>query len=178
MARDNIRETFGADYLSEESKYATELTAMQNLSDLADYLEVFADASYDTVFRQKAADLIRDMFVSDDALLSFGPLRNEKLTRVSLEKFFKKGFGKDVKSVEMTFDPIKVGVPLSKSGQEVYEGTINTTQKLTLHTLSDSSKSYESLVVIPILATQELKIFGTDTLKTWTVRFGDMRVDD
>jgi hypothetical protein len=177
ILKENIRQEFGADYLTEESRYATELAAMQKVNDLADYIEIYADASLDAVFRQKAGEMIRDIFVSEDVHMSFGPYRNKRIKYMTVRKFLDKGFGAGITSAEVFYDSVRIEIPLSRSKPEKYEGTIWALQKITLFNASDTLASDEARITISIQASQKTKIFGKDTLKTWAVNLGDMSVN-
>jgi hypothetical protein len=172
--KENIREEFGTDYLSEESKYATELAALQKVSDLADYIGIFCDTSLDPAFREKAGEMILGMFISENARLSFGPIRNKKINYLTVEKFLTKGLGRNVASVEMFFDSLQVQKPLMRSGPGAYEGTILGKQKMKLIASTDTFTTLDTNIIIAIRASQTVKIFGKDTLNTWAIKLGDM----
>jgi hypothetical protein len=172
--KESIRSEVETDYLSEDSKFAVEMAAIQKVNDLADYIEVYTDVSLDIVFREKAGDMIRDIFVSDDVRLSFGPYRNKKIKYLTVKKFLDRGFGKDVLSALVLFDDITIDIPLNRSGPELYEGAISGIQEITWFTSSDTIKTEKTTITITIQASREIKVFGEDTLKTWAVNLGDM----
>jgi hypothetical protein len=174
--KNGIREEFGAGYLTEESKYAAEMTAIQKVKDMADYINIFMDTSLDTSFRQKAGEMIRDIFVSGDVRLSFGPYKNRKIKDLTVKKFLTSGFGEEVTSSEVYYDSVTTETPLKKSGPEQYMGTLIAFQKVTLFSLSDTLANWESTITISFEATQTTKIFGQDTLNTWAVNLGDMNI--
>ena len=173
--KDNIREEFGTDYLTEESKYAVEMTAIQKVKDMADYIHIFSDQELDTSFRQKAGEMIRDMFISEKARLTFGPYRrNNSMKYLTVEEFLDGGIGDDIISLDLIYNAVKINVPLKRSGPDEYEGRITGIQKLTLFTSSDTLTFFNETITVSIHASKEAKIFGKDTLKTWAVKLGDM----
>jgi hypothetical protein len=175
--KENIREEFGINYLDDESRYAIEQTAIQKVKDLADYIDIYADTFLDTLFRQKAGEMIRDFFVTEDVHVSFGPYRNKKIKYTTVRKFLDKGFGAGITSAEVFYDSVRIEIPLSRSKPEKYEGTIWALQQITLFNASDTLTSDEARITISIQVSQKTKIFGKDTLKTWAVNLGDMVVE-
>ena len=120
--KDSIRSEFEAGKLTEESRFAAEITAIQKLKDLSDYLKIYTDVSMDTVFRAKAREMTRGMFISEESKLSFGPMRKSKMRSSTLGKFIENGFGEDILKSALIFDSITVAEPLRKTG-ETYSGT-------------------------------------------------------
>ena len=53
-AKDDVRNEFDKDYLSEESKHAAEVNAIQKLKDFADFFSIYADIAIYLPFREKA----------------------------------------------------------------------------------------------------------------------------
>jgi hypothetical protein len=172
--KDSIRDEFEADYLTEEARYAAETNAIQELNDLADYVEIFTDASLDSLFREKAGEMIRGMFVSEDNMLSFGQLKNKKMKSVSLKEFLEEGFGKNVLSVNFAFDSIKVIQPLQKSGEESYDGLLSANQELIICAVKDSIVLRQIPVIVDFTSYKKQKIIGIDTLKVWAVSLRDI----
>jgi len=173
-AKDSIRIEFEADYLSEEARVAAEMTAIQKLADLADYMKIYTDASMDTLFREKAGEMIRGIFFTEDARLAMGTTRNKKMKSITMGEFMKEGFGKDFIYTEVIFDSIRVMEPLQKSGELEYTGKLSANQAIISYTDSDSVFSPSIPVTIEIISSRRIKIIGNDTLMVWTVSLGDM----
>ena len=173
-AKDSIRIEFEADYLSEEARVAAEMTAIQKLADLADYMKIYTDASMDTLFREKAGEMIRGIFFTEDARLTLGATSNKKMKSITMGEFMKKGFGKDFIYTEVIFDSIRVMEPLQKSGELEYTGKLSANQAIISYTDSDSVFSPSIPVTIEIISSRRIKIIGNDTLMVWAVLLGDM----
>jgi len=172
-AKDSIRSEFEAGNLIEESRFAAEVTAIQKLKDLSDYLEIFTDVSLDTVFRAKALDMISEMFVSENCKLSFGPMKNSKMRSSTLGKFFDNGFGEDILKSAFIFDSVTVSEPLQKSG-ETYSGKLAAYQTVILFNPTDSIISPAIPISIHFISSKKNKIIGSDTLSVWVVSLWDM----
>jgi len=173
LARDTIQREFEADYLSEEARHAAEINAMQKLHDLADYVEVFSDQSLDSAFREKAGEMIGEMFISEIVRLSFGQMKNNKMKSVSLGEFLKTGFGDDIRKTKVIFDTIRVLEPLQKSDGSTYSGKLAASQTIVLYPSADSIISSSKPITIHFISSKQNKIIGTDTLKVWKVSLGN-----
>lgn len=173
LARDSIRKEFETDFLAEEARCAAEVQAVQKLSDLADYVEVFADVTLDSLFREKAGEMIREMFVSEKVRLTFDPERRELARRMSVDEFLKDGFGKRILWADIRFDSVMILKSPEKSAQGYYLGKLVASQLLICHTQADSISSLYK-VSIDFISSKRKKFFGTDTLNVWVVSLGDM----
>jgi hypothetical protein len=173
LSRDSIRGEFEAGHLTEEARYASSVKAIQELSDLSDYLEIYSDKSLDSTFRKKAGDMIKRIFISEQARLSFGQAKNKKMKAVSLDEFFKTGFGKDLKKAGVIFDSIRVQQPLQKSGESTYSGKLAAFQTIIFYPLNDSIYSSSKPIIVNFISSKQAKIIGKDTLKVWEVKLGD-----
>ncbi|MCU0369788.1 MAG: hypothetical protein MUC31_00075 [Bacteroidales bacterium] len=175
-AKDTIRSEFETGHLSEEACFAAEVKAIQDVNDLADYVEIYSDRSLNILFRQKAAEMIREMFISEDASLSFGKTKNHKMKSVTLDEFLRTGFGDDSKKAQVIFDSIRVQKPLQKYDGSTYSGELASYQTIILHPLADNIISSSNQVTIHFISSKQVKIIGQDTLKVWEVKIGDLEV--
>lgn len=168
-AKDSIRHEFEADYLTEEARYAAETNAIRKLNDLADYLEIYADKSMDSIFRAQAGNMIRGLFDTGDAGLSFGEIKNRKMKYLAVDEFIEKGFGKDVSKAKVVFDSVMVLAPLQKSDKESYTGKLEAYQSVIRYSLTDSIISPTIPITIEFISSRQIKIVGSDTLNVWVV---------
>lgn len=174
--KDSIRHEFEVDVLSDQSLHAAEISAIQKLKDLSDYIKIFTDASMDPVFREKAGEMIREMFESPDSKLSFGPVKKNKIQSVTLGEFMERGSGDDIFQTEVSFDSIRVQEPLRKSSEEAYSGKLAAFQTAITHSSADSIISPAIPVNVDFISSKQVKIIGQDTLKVWEVKLGDLEV--
>jgi hypothetical protein len=177
--RRNIREKFEVEYLPEESRFAAEMTAIQKLVDFSDYLKIFSDNSLDPLFREKAGNMIRELFISEEARLSFGNIERNHAKSYTLGQFLETGFGKHIWSAEIVFDSIHVLEPLQKHDAASYKGKLACKQTLvTESSRKVIAKNPPEPITVEIMATRTTKIFGPDTLMVWTVFLGDMQKNE
>jgi hypothetical protein len=175
LVKDSIRAEFQTEDLPEPSLRAAEMNAMRKLSDLADYVEIFSDVSMDPIFRDKAEDMIRDMFISEDDRLSFGPVKKEKMKQVTVKEFLEEGFGPDIIKTEIHFDTLRVVEPLQKTGEEIYSGKLATNQIIIAYHESDSLITPALPITVEFISSRKHKIIGRDTLQVWELKLGDMQ---
>lgn len=173
--KESIRYAFETDWLNEEARYAQEMAAIQKMSDLADYMHVYTDNSIDSVFRIKAGEMIRDIFVSDEVLVSFDPREFGLNKKVNLRKFLDKGFDQEVVITKIGFDSIRVLAELQKTSKGTYEGKLACDQYSTYGSNSDTLNERHP-VQVEIIVIQREKVFGPDTLKVWETFLGDMKI--
>jgi hypothetical protein len=174
-ARDSIRDEFETGYLSEDARNGAEVKAMQELNDLTDYVEIFTDSSLDRLFREKAGEMINNMFDSKDSRISFYAFSNKKLNTCTLNEFLTNGQRKNDITMKLAFDSIRVAVPLQKSGEDIYSGRLSAFQTVS-YSGPENSYSISYPVSINFVSVKRSKIIGKDTLKVWEVLFKDMEV--
>jgi hypothetical protein len=172
--KDNIRSEFETDNLTEEARYAAEIKAMQDLNDLADYVEIYSDQSMDRQFREKAGEMIRGMFESEKTLTSFGIGRKGMLKPMTVGEFLENGFGNDISKMKIIFDSLRVMEPLRKTNDGVYSGRLSAYQVMIIRSSTMKSDTISQPVTIGFTSSRQLKIIGSDTLKVWKVQLGDM----
>lgn len=172
-AKENIRNEFEKDYLPEESRYALEQSAVQKLNDLNDYLAVFTDTSQDSMFRTKAGEMAKEIFISDEISLSFDTSGKEGRLPSTLGQLLKEVSGKREIDYRLMVDSIMVLTPLHRSAPGSYQGTLLCKRKTDLLAPGDTSSFYDEIIV-EMFASRVEKVFGDDTLNVWSVSLGNM----
>jgi hypothetical protein len=175
-AKDSIRHQFENEVLTEEARRAAELSAIQKLQDLSDYLKIFSDVSMDSSFRNKAGEMIRGIFISEKSKLAFGQIRNEKMKDITVEKLLNDGFGDDFIRMEIHIDSIEIIEPLEISDGNDYSGKISARRSIIEYTTSDSLILPVRPVTIEFFSTHRVKLFGSDSLEVRVVSLGDICV--
>lgn len=172
--KNDIRAEFETDYLTEASLFAYETTAKQKLSDFVDYLHILADTSLDMSFRAKAGEMINGAFLSKNVSLQLALQKDEPDGEYNVYLLIKNGLENKLSLLPFSFDSIFVYEPLHRTGNTSYEGTLRFSQNFTLpnkpeQILNSISRNAGVYLI------KEDKIFGTDTLKIWSVRLGEIR---
>jgi hypothetical protein len=173
-AKVDIRNEFEADYLDEEARFAAEVKATQKLLDFADYFSIYSDISIDSTFREKAGEMIQDIFISDDILISFPPLEMKNVPLLTLDKLLKRHWSKEILSFDISYDSLKIIDPLHRTGHEKYTSRLMGYQNIISYTSTDTLSTDFIPVKVDIFATRQEKRFGQDTLKVWVVNLGNI----
>lgn len=174
-AMDSLRESFGSDHLSAASLEAFEVSASQKLSDFADYLRILGDTTLNPSFKEKAKEMVRDLFLSEN--VSFRLVKGVKAKEevLTLKQLLSAGVDQIVLSSNLIFDSVKVRQHFQRADDTTYTGLLNFTLRYT--GASSSGKEITCITgnVIDIFIIKRKKIFGNDTLNVWKVYLGDMK---
>jgi hypothetical protein len=174
IAKDSIRNEFETDYLTEEARHAAETKAIQQVKDLSDYVNIYADPSTDSLFREKAGEMVRKMFVSDNCTVSFGQDKKNKMKSATLRDFLREGFGVKTDKTQLVFDSVRVMEPLEKTNGNLYSGKLAVYQGIIDQPLSENNLLPFYQITIDIISERHPKVIGNDTLMVWEVLFKDM----
>lgn len=149
VARDSISSLFETARLDQSTLRAFEVTAGLKLKDLSDYLSVLNDSNTEKAFREKAGRMAESMFV-----------------RGKEPPDFPKG---------TIFDSIMVAKPLEKVSDTLYSGRMSLLARLDLKGSAKTNTPTASRRSVDFFIVKQRKVFGNDTLKVWTVLFGEFR---
>lgn len=177
LEKDSIMKVLATESLTEEDLISEEVIAMQKLMDLADYMEIYTDRSLDSSFRNKAGDMILEMFNSQNNRLFFGPERKVKMKQVTLKEFLEKGFGDEFDRVKIDIDSVKVIAPLILSEGKGYSGKLSARLSFIGYSSADSLVQPVRPWNIDFYSTRRVKSFGRDTLAVRAVCLGDFYPD-
>jgi hypothetical protein len=176
--KDSIRKQLEVKILPEESLRMAELSAMQKVRDLADYLQIYSDKSLDSIFRNKSGEMIRDLFTSEDVLFSLRDTKKSSEQSQTLKKFLKNGFGDEFQSALVSFDSIHVYKPMEQSGSESYKGKLIFVQDIKGIISGDTILISHHPVALDINSSRIVKVFGQDAINLWAVSLGDLEKAD
>ena len=172
--KNDIRTEFETDYLTQTSLFAYETTAKQKLSDLADHLHIMTDTSLDMSFRTKASEIIKGSFLSENITLRFILQAGEPVKEFEVHTLIIMGLENKLPYLPFTFDSICIYEPLHRIDNTTYSGVLrfsqNFTDPATPEKIFKSIKRNTNFFVV-----KEGKVFGTDSLKIWNVRLGEIR---
>lgn len=173
LSRDSIKSTFESDSLSTSSLRAFEVTAKIKLSDFSDYLIILNDTSVAERFREKAREMIRELFISENSVLRCTNPDNLGKREIPIKYLLQSGkkapamFGKIIpdsirvkKILQQTDDSISIG--------ELSYSYIPAGQKFTKNLKPEIAGG-----TIDFLVVKHEKKFGKDTLKIWDVFLGN-----
>jgi hypothetical protein len=171
--KNEIRSNFESGILSDSSLFEYEKAAKQKLGDLADYLRILTDTSMQKPFREKAAEMIRNTYISDsvDIELFFEP--GKPVLKMKIGSLIREGLENQLPLYDCNIESIKVVKPFLRVQEESYSTTLSFIQvpvKYHYNNESGQSGSFNMAVLI----SKEIKIFGSDSLSIWKMHFGNM----
>jgi hypothetical protein len=173
--RNDIRAEFETDYLSETSLFAYETTARQKLSDFVDYLHTLADTSLDMSFRQNAGEMIKSTFITENVEVQLSQPGDKWSKKLEIKKLVKKGLKDELSFLDFSVDSIRVIQPLQRIGDDSYSGKLKFSQNF----YNPDNSGTETKTVsrsLNVFVIKEDKIFGSDTLRVWSVKLGEILV--
>jgi hypothetical protein len=173
-AKKDIRKEFETDYLTEASLYAYEVAAKQKLSDFTYYIDILADTNLDKSFREKAGEMIRSSFFSEQITTNLNDETEEQAGKISVHQLVKLGLDNQLILPTFSIDSILIHEPLHRISNSTYSGILKFTQNFSEDSLSGILINQKTRTA-DIYVQKEVKIFGTDTLKIWNVRLGEIR---
>jgi hypothetical protein len=173
-ARNDIRAEFEADYLSEAALFAYESTAKQKLTDCIDYLHILADTSLDMYFRLKAGEMIESSFITENVEVQLSQPGDKWSKKLEIQKLVKKGLKDELSFLDFSVDSIRVIQPLQRTGDDSYSGKLRFSQNF----YNPDNSGTETKTIsrsLNVFVIKEDKIFGSDTLRVWSVKLGNIR---
>jgi hypothetical protein len=163
-AIDSIRKVAEKPGLSVEDLRALEESAVREVHDARDYVNVLRDTSLAMAFRQQAAGMIRALCISDSVIWSPGSPDQEQTTGVSIQEWIRNQLDSPDRYPWLVFDSVWMEEPLRRVNDTLYEGAA-----------AMAEKRAEILYRLEIFAQRQDKAFGADTVKTWEVFLGSLK---
>ena len=169
----DIRTEFETDYLTEASLFAFETTAKQKLTDFNDFLHIIADTSLDISFRSKAGEMIESTFLTENITIRLILQEKKPAKKIKVHNLINLGLENKLSHLPFTFDSIRIYKPLHRIDDKTYTGILMFSQNFTDPAIPEqiikSIKRNTGFYVV-----KERKVFGTDTMKIWNLRLGDI----
>jgi hypothetical protein len=173
-AQDSIKSTFGSDTLSGASLRAFEAAAKNRLTDFSDYLAIHDDTSVAETFREKAREMIRGLFISENSVLRLADPGNPGGRKVSVRQLLASGGGHSEKFGRIITDSVRVTQSLERIGDSMYTGTLSYSYSPAGKERAKARGQALSGGTVDFHLIKHQKHFGTDTLMIWEVFLGNM----
>ncbi len=170
--RNEIRAEFETEYLTEASLLAYEKTAKQKLSDFYDYLHIMTDTSLDLSFRAKAAEMIKNSFLSENVSIQLASSIEDNFKELNVHLLVKNGLENKLSLPHSEIDSIVVSESLHLVGESGYSGTLRFLQNFHSPSRPGQMSNMVSKTA-DIYLIKENKVFGDDTMRVWNLRLGE-----
>ena len=171
--KDSVSHVFMTDVLSDKLLRGYEITAAEKLNDFADYMKIISDTTLDQRFRQQAVKLVRDLFIPEKIELyqwsKAYPEAGLYTLDVLLEHSLKKG-------VSFWICPLKINVsePFTSANDSTFTGSLSFNYKCVSLDYQDTTELISESLVMDIYLIKQLRPFGNDQYRVWTVYLGDI----
>jgi len=147
--QDSISNQFDLEHISDSNLRLFEESAIQKLSEWADFTRIASDTSMALVFRDKAREMTERLFISKEVALM--AQRGESLPASWMP------------------DSIMVSKRLIMTNDTLYTGSLNFSLNPAASPRVENRRFQKT---ITIYATRALKVFGKDTLRPWNIYLG------
>ena len=172
---DSLRESFGSGHLSAVSLEAFEVSASQKLPEFADYLCILGDTSLNSSFKDKAREMIRELFLSEDVKFPVTNGARLKERELTLKQILSDKVKPAVLSYDLVLDSVRIGKHFQRTDDTTYTGMLNFTLRYTGAPPSVENMTRFTGNTMDIFILKRNRIFGKDTLRVWKVCLGNMK---
>ena len=166
-----IKSQFQAETLRDFELADFEKSSKQKLADFADYLKILTDSSLQQPFREKAAEMVQEIFISDSIIVSICASPG-KIIEYGIGQLVQKGLNNEIGSVQIQYDSIRFEQSFQWNGLNHYFAEMSFIQRTSGpdddQSLKRSMKGKMNARII-----KENKIFGSDTLSIWVLKLVD-----
>jgi len=173
----SVKQVFTSDSLSDHLLKAYEITATEKLNDFADFMKIISDTTLDVRIRQHAAELVMDLFISDEIELSgwskYYPEPSINLLDNLISYSLSKGVSFWNQPTQVNFNK-----PFTSINDSTFTGDLSFKYKSLSFSGQDTSEIVSGRMLIDIFLMKRSKTFGKDRLTVWDVYLGDMNEDN
>ena len=158
--------------LSDEMLQALEQKAVEKMTDLAEYLSVISNQSYDIEFRNAAQELIEQSYISDSSSIAFpavAPGLAAMTSRQSLEfQYLTSAPGE----IEVGFDSVIIARELTKLTEVTWQGQLGFNTIVSgAHSGAQFTARHRGTEVFTVKKVE--KVFGGASNSVWQVFLGE-----
>jgi len=171
----SVKQVFTSDSLSDHLLRAYEISAAEKLNDFSDFMKIISDTTLDVRIRQHAAELVRDLFISDEIELSGWSKSYPEPGLNLLENLISYSLSKGVSSWNQ---PMQINLikPFTIINDSTFTGDLSFNYKSLSLSGKDTSELVTGRLVVDIYLMKRTKSFGKDRFPVWDVYLGDMNV--
>ena len=172
--KDSVVFIFMSDSLNDLLLRAFEVSAAGKLNDFADYLKIISDTTIDLNFRQHAADLVKELFVTDKIKFHYQGRARPESGFNTLELLLSQSIsGRS----SYLINPIQISVSrqFEWENDSTYTGNLSFINRCVPFNDIDKTKTESRKLMIDIYLIKKNRSFGKDQIKVWEVYLGDIR---
>lgn len=174
---DSIKKTFTPDTLSQAALNSYEISAIQRLRDLSDYLDTSSDTTLDLRVRNQAYEMIRDLFRPGEHyyryLSSICPCQVNEQT-----DFLNPAISPGGLTCRLRPSHIMLSEKLQRVNNNIYVGELSFSQVITNSGREKSEADMVRTFTIEIFLIRNPKSFGSQVLNVWDIYLGVIGMHD
>lgn len=171
---ETIKEGFATDYLTETSRIAFEEKAKQKLIDFTDYFTMYSDKSLETLFRDKAGEMMLDLFDQSETILEFKLEETGDRMQMNPEELMENLQMTDHDILLMTSDSVRTYRALERINESTYKGILSYLQCIEGITDKDTILIDVTTMQCDFYVLKVKKNLGMESKKIWQVFLGNM----
>ena len=171
--KDSVRHFFMTDTLFDRSLRGFEIAATEKLIDFADYMKIISDTTLDLKFRQHAAKLVRDLFISHEIKLNNWSRAYSDTGLYTLEFLLAHSLKE---GLSCWICPLQINVSelFATADDSTFTGGLSFNLQCVSLDSQDTSDIISESLFMDIYLIKHLKPFGKDEFRVWSVYLGDV----
>lgn len=171
---ESIEKEFEATYLNKENLRAFEERSKEKLLDFTDYLNIYSNKKYDDSFRNQAKKMLLDIY-ADKGNSKINLLSSPDKNKHTLSEFLEEVNNMNYDFIKLNPGNISISDSLKFSENGNYTGEIIFSGEILGITALDTLILRSGVNRIELIVQRSFKSFGNDSLKVWSVQFGDIQ---
>ena len=171
---ESIEKEFEATYLDKANLRAFEERSKEKLLDFNGYLTIYSTKKYDESFRNQAKKMLLDIYV-DKGNSKTNLLDSPDKNNHTLDEFLEEVNNMDYDFITLNPGHISISDSLKLSENENYTGEITFSGEILGISNQDTLIISYGTHKIGLIVHRSFKSFGNDSIKVWSVQFGDIQ---
>ncbi len=169
----SIKKEFEATYLDKENLRGFEERAKEKLLDFTGYLNIYSTKKYDESFRDQAKKMTIDLFIGKGNTM-INLLGTHDKNQFTLNEFLEEINNMNYDFIKLNPAHIRISDSLKLSENGNYTGEITFSGEILGISDLDTFIIRSGVNKIESIVHRSIKSFGNDSLKIWSVQFGDI----
>ncbi len=172
-SKDSIISAFSPDRLSRRALRDFEESARLKLYELGDYLNILADSGTPDGFKIKVVALSGSVLFSNKVRFDLTTRHCPNGDNQLFHYFQKSGFSNIIVPAGIDFDSVFILKPFEPVNDSLYAGQLGFNAGCMPPYYNERARRLWEKKVIDLFILKRIKVFGADTIKVWTLLFGD-----
>jgi hypothetical protein len=172
--RNEIRSQFETAELNDLALIEFGQAAKQKLADFADYLQILSDTSFRKPYREKAGEMILQMFSSDTIRVKVVPDNSRTDCEFSISQWVHQVLNNEISLSHVDIDSVQILRHFDRTAPDVYSAVLSFNERKRSGLEQDVSGSFINRIAM-VYIIKGCKVFPPDTLSVWQLYLGGIR---